>query len=540
MPKSSALKSFSQVVIDPQLQAIEAEEYCRKLYEYNDKELFAIEYEECRRNKIHCFKHWFWIDSIYGGFTRLFLNNTQSIYFHEQTIRDLILKSRKRGMSTLIDMDFLHDCLFIPGTKALLLADKAENSEVLFKKLLMAYNELPHFLKPKKRYSSKRELEFVASPYGHKLDTNFTVATAGADEIRRGTDIDRFHQSEAAFYRDIDTVNTGPMQALRPGAKVRIESTPNGDNHFKEDYLAAKAGESDFKAHFYPWHSDRNNQDVILEGEEFERTEKEDKLVFAYDLTDEQVKWRRKKKKELKRKFPQEFPDDDVSCFLMGGDCIFDTEVLNDMLAFALQQTPVETRQNGIIKIWKKVKDYEGYKYLSGWDTSEGEPTGNPAGLVLLDYESGEFVADCYGHLSPKRLAKYGHELCVEYNCAVEGVERNNHGGTVLFALRDIHHSTNIYHHQEHDEHKRKKVRKPGWNTTAKSKQIMVDDFVEAVNERLVTIYNPEMIRQMMTCVWEGDRVVQGKGTGHHADMAIMGMIAWQMFKTPKVRVRVI
>jgi len=523
---STKYKISQTIEIDPILDDIEIELILR------DKKLQEIEYELCRRDRLRMFRRWIWIENMQGQFQRLYLNTTQKKYWHEQTSFDDILKARKQGISTFIDMDYFCDCIFEPGTKALLITDKAENSEVLFKRLTFAYERLPNFIKPIKKYSSRRELEFIRTPQGIPLNTNFAIATAGSDEIRRGTDIDRLHLSEYAFYKDIDNIKTGPLQALRQNAKVRKESTANGFNHFEQEWRDAVSGNSKYKAHFFPWYIDSNRQVKVSNEANIELTPEEHEIKNTYNLSIPQIMWRRENKKELGRKFEQEFPANDVECFVMGGGCIFDTDVLKSMILKTQCIQPIEVRENGLIKIWKAPEPDK--EYVSGWDTSEGDPFGDPAGLIIMERETCECVADIYGQITPQRLATLGHQLCQEYNETLEGVERNNHGHVVIDNLLNKHYSESLYYHQSYDDKFNRQVRKPGWLTDGKSKPIMFDDLVDAINHGHIIIHNPQIIKHLMSCIWGNSNTIkQGNSTSHHADYAIMLAIAWQMRKSP-------
>src|SRR6185369_11301344 len=109
--------------------------------------------------------------------------------------------------------------------------------------------------------------------------------------------------------------------------RVALESTPNGaQGFFYEKCMEALSGNSVWKLHFYPWWWD-DEYKLPLTVEEMTfgwfYSDDEQKLIAEHSLTDEQIKWRREKVKELGRLFPQEYPEDVVSCFLTSGNSYF-------------------------------------------------------------------------------------------------------------------------------------------------------------------------------------------------------------------------
>jgi hypothetical protein len=70
-------------------------------------------------------------------------------------------------------------------------------------------------------------------------------------------------------------------------------------------------------------------------------TPEEQKLKGAWGLDDDQIRWRRGKQRELRDRFAQEYPEDDVTCFLASGRCCFDIGALMGAQArIASEPTP--------------------------------------------------------------------------------------------------------------------------------------------------------------------------------------------------------
>ena len=83
------------------------------------------------------------------------------------------------------------------------------------------------------------------------------------------------------------------MQAFtgKPNSICIIESTPNGYNKFKDMWDDAVNGDSDFIPLFVGWNE---NPDYSLPYSGFELTPEEEELKTTYNLTLDQLEWRRR------------------------------------------------------------------------------------------------------------------------------------------------------------------------------------------------------------------------------------------------------
>ena len=139
------------------------------------------------------------------------------------------------------------------------------------------------------------------------------------------------HISEYAFWppNTKKSTLTGILQAVPndPKTFVAIESTANGFDHFKELWDQAVAGESGFTPLFFAWYE---LPEYAMPYDGFELTEEEKQLQAAYNLTLDQLTWRRwcieancSGDVDL---FKQEYPSCPEEAFLMTGRPVFDNE----------------------------------------------------------------------------------------------------------------------------------------------------------------------------------------------------------------------
>ena len=132
-------------------------------------------------------------------------NPMQADFYAKRTNRDIILKARKMGFSSLITAMFLHACLTRMHTRAVLVSHEQESAKRLFRKIR---DYLDHAeIKINVKTDSASEMSFPDT------ESFFWVGTAGSRSFGRGDDITHAHLSERAFYPD-ESVVTSLQEAL--------------------------------------------------------------------------------------------------------------------------------------------------------------------------------------------------------------------------------------------------------------------------------------------------------------------------------------
>jgi len=219
-------------------------------------------------------------------------------------VRAIILKGRQQGASTYTEGRFYWKTTNNKGQKTYILTHKDEATQNLFTMVERYHDHAPEFVKPNVGSNNKKEMVF------DRLDSRYQVATAGAKGAGRSATLINVHGSEVAYWENAQSHLGGMLQAvpLAKGTEVILESTANGvGNVFHNQWKLAESGQSDFIAIFVPWfwqeeyaraipddfqiNSDR---ETVPEGELTEEEYQE-----AYELSDEQIYWRRKKIIEL-------------------------------------------------------------------------------------------------------------------------------------------------------------------------------------------------------------------------------------------------
>jgi hypothetical protein len=243
-------------------------------------------------------------------------NSIQKDFHYKRTGKDIVLKARQHGMSTYTQGELFRR-LVTKTSRALTLTHNDMTTTILREtadRFYKYYPEFQEFGKPKRKYANASLSNFP------ETDSTHYIGTAGNQDVGRGGSYTDIHLSEVAFFPDAERIVAGAMQGGNPD--IILESTANGaTGYFYDLCMDALANRNDWTLHFYPWFMNPEYQ--IVNAEKIILTPEEKEAVKKYSLTDSQIKWRRNKKVELKRLFPQEYPETPEEAFLFSGKGYF-------------------------------------------------------------------------------------------------------------------------------------------------------------------------------------------------------------------------
>jgi hypothetical protein len=276
-------------------------------------------------------------------------NKAQAHFQANRTGRDLILKARQLGFSTLIQGEMFRKTVTSTQT-TITLAHDAETTQKLRRMADWFYEHCKFGdVQPLRKYANATLATYP------EFDSTSTIATAGNVEAGRGDTYTELHGSEVAFWKDAEKIVAGAMQGGSP--IVTLESTPNGaQGFFYDKCMEALSGGGIWKLHFYPWWWDVDYR--IISDDVISYTSDEAALVAKHGLDAAQIKWRRMKVMELGRLFIQEYPEDVLSCFLTSGNSYFGD------LSGVFTAAPAEY--------------IEGHEYIAGLDFGQTDYTAMP------------------------------------------------------------------------------------------------------------------------------------------------------------------
>jgi hypothetical protein len=466
-------------------------------------------------------------------------NRVQLDFHRRRTGRDLLLKARQVGATTINAALLFADTVLRPHTTSVIVAHDQDATELIFQKVHLFWHRLPEEEKRRvgrPRISNRQEL------YWADIDSRCYIETAGSPNAGRGQTINNLLCSEYAHWPRPEEALLSLLEAVPAEGRIVIESTPNGmGNPFHDRWVAAKDGESSYTAHFYPWWWDAQYR---LAGPPLgDLTNGEQALVAAHGLAEDQLRWRRAKQQELRDRSAQEYPEDDVTCFLTSGRCVFDVRALAAMQRrIAGEESPAEvSRIQGRdgralalaparLLVYREPRP--GRTYVIGADVGEGLAGGDASAACVLDYQSGEQVAELHGLVPPDR---FGHLLDAVgrwYDDAELAVERNNHGHSALNTLLHTCSYPHLYYHTDYDD-RRRRGRALGWPTDQKTKPLMIDALAAAIAEGSIGLHSSALVDECFSYIVT-DRGGTEAQPGKHDDRVIAAAIAWQVRQRPK------
>lgn len=246
-----------------------------------------------------------------------FTMNRAQEYLHERVerqrsaigkVRVLNLKGRQQGISTYWEGRFYWKTSMNRGLRAHILTHLQEATDNLFAMTRRFHDQCPKQLRPHTKTESAKALTF------DRLDSEFSVATAGSKNTGRGSTAQLFHGSEVGFWDDAADHMAGIGQTIpnEPGTEIALESTGNGvGNVFHGMWQDATRGNSEYEAIFIPWFWQLEYRTTAPDDwfpELFDGTE----YMELYGITRDQAYWRERKIKTDFRGdvslFDQEYP----------------------------------------------------------------------------------------------------------------------------------------------------------------------------------------------------------------------------------------
>ena len=458
-----------------------------------------------------------------GKVIPLKLNEPQMKYYnvikelHEQRkpIRIIILKARQMGFSTETESIIFKNVVTNHNYNAGIVAHKEDSTANLFNMSKRMLEYLPDSIKPEQKKSNAKELVFN-NDKGTGLDSKMKCMTAGGKGIGRSDTFTALHLSELAFWEgDKQDILLGLLQAVPniPESMVIIESTANGFDYFKELWDKAVAEENDFYPLFVGWNELKEYQ-MTYTG--FELTEDEIELQTVYNLTLEQLTWRRWCIKNNCGgdidKFKQEYPICPDEAFLSTGQCYFDKDKVIKRIRKVVepikrgsflyryennQISNIRFNENikGTIKIFEEPQ--EGVPYVLAGDTA-GKGSDNFTAQVINNI-TGKQVAVLKQQYSELEYAQQVYCLGLYYNTALIGIETNF--STYPNEKLQEWDYPNLYIREKADTYVNRYNKSFGFKTTPVTRPLILGQLQEIVLEEIDNINDIDTLREMLTFI---------------------------------------
>jgi len=475
-------------------------------------------------------------------------NALQEQYKQGKPQRVIVLKARQEGISTEVEAIIYKKTATSKNINSGIVAHEAQATTNLFNMFKRYHENLEPALQPALRASNAKELIFN-NPSGTGLNSAIKCMTAGNTSIGRSDTFQNLHISEYAFWEgDKKATLAGLMQAVPYdiNTMVVIESTANGYDDFKDLWDKSFAGDNDFSPVFCAWWE---LSEYKLPYNGFKLTVQEQLLTDTYNLTPEQITWRRWCIKNncngSETTFKQEYPASPEEAFIMSGSPVFNNEKIVSHIGtlrklygdnpckqghFTYEWNDTATNDKikafnfvdgkGDIKIYEDVKAR--YPYVIGADTKgEGKDfytatvinniTGNRvASLRMQISQSNPFTYQLYC------LGKY-------YNEALIGIEINFNTAPVEELHRLGYYRQ--YIRQRYDTFTKRNQKKYGWKTDGNTRPLIIDKAADMIENHIELFNDIDMLQECITFVYDKNGRPDAMA-GKHDDALFGDMIA--------------
>lgn len=433
------------------------------------------------------------------------------------------VKPRQEGSSTFFTCVATQHAMFRTGCRVALLAHKKDTSKALAEMAVRFHRYLPPEVKPKKTVGLKRTLEFPV------LDSRMVVASVKDEEPLRGETVQVLMATEISKWSETAGPDawTSALNAVpSDGGFVIGESTPSyhGDQ-LHELCMEAENPHSKWFKVFIPW--TMVNEYAVVPPP----TWKPDALIKEYSdkhhLTAPQAFWMQTegmpKCRNNLEKFRAEYPVNELDCWVLAGESVFNTRRLMEMLERIDKGTGLNVETTEYVQF---VKPRESGRYLIFCDPAGSWATRDKFGVQIIDIENCEQVAEYLGHSEAFKMARNLVRWSKEYNNARVYVESNGVGEAVLSHLLATG-CKNIYHRKSQSMGRSGYSRTPGWYSTAKTKAQAIGFLQELIEDGSLTLYSTRCIRQLLNYRGQWDKLSRDVSGGHYDLAAAISGAAW-------------
>ena len=477
-------------------------------------------------------------------------NAIKSQYDNNKPIRIIVLKARQIGFSTLTESIIFKNTATKFNVNAGIITHKEEATTNLFNMSKRMYDNLPDDMKPSLKRSNAKELIFD-NDQGTGLKSKIKCMTAGSSGVGRSDTFNYLHISELAFWgNNAKETTIGLFQAVPnlPNTMIVIESTANGFEYFKELWDMAVKGESDFIPVFVGWNE---LDDYKMPYTGFELTDYEKNLQRIYNLSLEQLSWRRWCIKNNcggdEQQFKQEYPINPQEAFISSGNCVFDKEIVINRIQEVSKPIKVgyfEYKYDDTMPVGKKITDVKWvndengyielyelpnlYKYCIGGDTA-GDGSDWFTGHVL-NAKTGKQVARLRHQMDEDLYVRQMYCLGWYY------ANKNLKTGVVTPALMCIESNfssfpnkelvrlgyPNMFVREKEDRYTGIMDKSYGFKTTSITRPVIIAELVKIVRESVELINDKLTLEEMLTFV-RNEKGRPEAQQGAHDDL-VMGL----------------
>lgn len=478
-------------------------------------------------------------------------NAPQARFLAGRSRRDMILKVRQVGFTTLSCVEALDYVLWEPNMVTGIMAHKQTLVLSIFNDIVkFSYahfkKDWGHLYAPEQKTDSTTSLSFSNDGLGRELNSIMTVKFD-----YRGQTPHFLHIAEAAFVEDARLL--GSVNGVPITGEVRFESTCNGmggEFHRLWHLYKKKPASAPYKPFFVPWFEFYPEKPEMFESElPDDLTEYEALLMqqLGEQLTPEAIHWRRwcieANCQGDAEKFEAEYPTNDVDCWISNQSGVFSKDIIKAQLktvrdpikeGYLVQDgatTKLIEEPKGLVEIWDLPET--NHTYVLGADPAGGVGKDKSA-LYVKDQKTKKQVARIWADIEPADFAKEIFKISKYYNSAWACIESNNHGGLVIHALKEMGFSK-FYKRKVLDELTNKPTNKIGFLTTNDSKLRITEQLKNALRDSDFITQDEGLIAELSTFMQfaskNGRTIRREAQSNAHDDLVIAACLTQEMDK---------
>jgi hypothetical protein len=480
-----------------------------------------LEFMKCQQSPVYFIKHYVKIQHPEHGTIPFDLWPWQAAllrrFQHDKHI--ILLKSRQIGVSELMEAYGVWLDRFHFSKKVLVISKNEDAATELMQRATFAHDHLPPWLQAglnaidgcQLGKCNTTLLEFIHHDQQGVTHPSSMQSVAATKSAGRSKSVSCLLLDAWAFQQFDKEIWTGIKATVEHGQLIGA-STANGiGGVFHCTWVKAVAGQNTFTPIFLSWR----------------RPPERDAAWYAREGQDNEP-WQ----------LHQEYPSEPTEAFIQSGRPVFDYHYLQEHGKRIAVSPPPISEDTGLT-IWDapqgEVKDAQGtitekaHRYIIAADVAEGIGDGDYDAAVVVDRQTWRQVAELYGRWPLEVYAAKLRELATYYNTALLAVERNNHGHAVLLALKGY---ANLYHTTDELSPGNEQQKKPGWETTSKTKPMMVGDLARGLREGNYQPRSQAFLDEALIFAYQ-DNGSMSAPSGYHDDRVMSHAIAVHLLALP-------
>ena len=372
-----------------------------------------------------------------GHLVPLTLNPVQRSYWEGRSLRDRLLKPRQAGVSSVVLADLLSEAMLFHGLNMLYMVQKPEDQNIAIHRdrAQLYYDATAPEWRPPLAISNTHQMSFEF-PGGRRSTLFFTGS--GGQGIGRGITLHRGARDEIRDWEPHEgSASDSSLLGLPQDSRVIDMSTASFyGSPWHTLCQKAKGGSDGFGYRFFRWF-DLPEYRLPGDGTLFDLDEGEAQLRESYHLSDEQLRWRRamllRAGGDL-REFWQEYPEDDLRCWMLAGTGAMPQDILDRMLTLVRPPRPLPKDSplqgfGDLLHVWLPPEPGDSYVIMA--DPAEGLPNSHDSAAVVRRMRGWAHAASLRGKIAPGELGGMLVSLGRAYTPALVGWERNYQGAGV-------------------------------------------------------------------------------------------------------------